>query len=421
MFIISANLFAQDLQYRDLESYQRTASFTEVELRLELMLKEKSLIDFFEVHPDRLEVYSDDSKTNLEFTYYFGSGNSQRTSFNSLKGLKVLIDPGHIGGDFAYEEDRYIEMLYDPSITFKEGDLTLYSAHYLQDLLEAQGAIVQLTRDLVGHSGEKVTYDQFKQDKALIAAAIDVVSEDALDKQWWLNNHNQTKYLDVLFTKFDYRMRARRARSFKPDLSISIHYNACFPRKVQTVDRGQIVYRDQTSNRNYHMAFVPGSYLDGELKHKRKRIELVRWLISGELEESISLAHYFMEEVANQTKVSVVEDLAELDYLNDHRTDDQVSNNYEQNYLRRSSQPIGTQNGKDLYGVFSRNLYINHYAGASIMGETFCQEAEHLNLYKKDFTVRGNQTSSRVKDAAEAYFQAIKKWAKDPLIKFEKL
>jgi N-acetylmuramoyl-L-alanine amidase len=421
IYIMSANLFANELEYSDLQHLQKQASFNEVTTRFEIMIKDKQLMDFFSIHPDRLEVFSDETKANLEFTYHFGSGNKNTPSRSSVSGLKVLIDPGHVGGDFAYQEGRFIEMLYNPLITFKEGDIALHTAQHLQDLLTSQGAIVKLSREVEGRSGENVLFEDFVQDQAMIAEAIDLVSENALDKHWWRNNTVSKKYLGILFTKYDYRMRAKRAREFAPELSISIHYNACFPGKVKVVDQGKTYYRDRQTNRNYHMVFVPGAFMKGELKHKRKRVQLVRWLVSGKIEDSIALAHHLMDSAEIQTNVNAVSDIADLDYLNDFRTASQVSDNLQQNYLRRSSLAIGTENGTDLLGVFARNLYVTHYPGVVLMGETFCQEGEHLNLFKKDTKVRGVPTSSRVKDVAEAYFEAIKKWVKDPLIQFEKL
>ena len=80
IYIMSANLFAKDLEYSDLAGLQKQASFDEVKTRFELMLKDKSLMNFFNLYPDRLEVFSDDTKANLEFTYHFGTGNKKTPS-----------------------------------------------------------------------------------------------------------------------------------------------------------------------------------------------------------------------------------------------------------------------------------------------------------------------------------------------------
>lgn len=121
--LYSVSLKAIDYSY--LDQFQRQSSRDEVEQRLKFMMNHPSLLDFLTFYNDRLEVYKDQSWTELDYVYYYRLENEPPIALpsHSMKGLKVAIDPGHIGGNFAVIEERYIEMLYDPSITFAEGDL----------------------------------------------------------------------------------------------------------------------------------------------------------------------------------------------------------------------------------------------------------------------------------------------------------
>lgn len=63
-----------------------------------------------------------------------------------LEGLRVVLDPGHLGGRWARMEERWFH-LGDPRKPVTEGDMTLEVARLLKPRLEASGARVWLTRD----------------------------------------------------------------------------------------------------------------------------------------------------------------------------------------------------------------------------------------------------------------------------------
>jgi N-acetylmuramoyl-L-alanine amidase len=62
-----------------------------------------------------------------------------------LAGLKIAIDPGHIGGSWAKMEERWLQV--DEGLPVCEGDMTLLVANLLKPQLEALGAVVSLVRD----------------------------------------------------------------------------------------------------------------------------------------------------------------------------------------------------------------------------------------------------------------------------------
>src|SRR5262249_2324404 len=63
----------------------------------------------------------------------------------SLSGLKVALDPGHLGGNWAKMEERWFQV--DDSKPVQEGDLTLQVARLLAPRLRELGAKVSFVRN----------------------------------------------------------------------------------------------------------------------------------------------------------------------------------------------------------------------------------------------------------------------------------
>jgi N-acetylmuramoyl-L-alanine amidase len=88
----------------------------------------------------------------------------------SLKGLRVAIDPGHIGGTYGMgkSESRCMTLYCDSinkadSIRLIEGNLTFFTALILKKKLEDDGAEVMLTRKDTGISALDITYYKWKE------------------------------------------------------------------------------------------------------------------------------------------------------------------------------------------------------------------------------------------------------------------
>ena len=85
-----------------------------------------------------------------------------------LNGLRVAIDPGHIGGPWAQMEERSTR--YKGSAPVQEGDLNLITGRLLKQELTAMGASVFVVRD----STEPVTPyrpdDMIEQARELLVA-----------------------------------------------------------------------------------------------------------------------------------------------------------------------------------------------------------------------------------------------------------
>ncbi|HAD21849.1 MAG TPA: hypothetical protein DCF87_07030, partial [Opitutae bacterium] len=81
---------------------------------------------------------------DLQFLESNESSNFSNSRFQ-ISGSKILIDPGHIGGEFSEMEGRHFVLGDDEPV--KEGDLALSVALKLKSELQKKGAIVSLSRE----------------------------------------------------------------------------------------------------------------------------------------------------------------------------------------------------------------------------------------------------------------------------------
>jgi N-acetylmuramoyl-L-alanine amidase len=298
-----------------------------------------------------------------------------------LLGKKIAIDPGHIGGDSsaAKLERKYVKVYTDSSKTnYKqliEGNLTFATALSLKQKLEQAGASVMLTRIENGNSFG-ISYTEWKEKYFKNTLSADLKSGEISFKQYnyYLKKASDKIIFRDVFLKADLKMRAMMINNFKPDLTIVIHYNVDEENKGWT----------KTSDKNYNMVFVPGSFMKQELNTQHNRFEFLHLLVSANISNSINAAAYFTEEFKN--------------VLN-------VPNALPQSagYLTESCIPT------DATGVFCRNLSLTRLVhGTIVYGETLYQDNrfELNNLSEPPQNISGMLINARLAQVAQAYYQA---------------
>ncbi len=195
---------------------------------------------------------------------------------NPLLGLRIVLDPGHIGGAFGVMEHRSFSFPGGPPI--QEGDLTLKVALDLKERLSALGASVWLTR-----SEAEPTTDETPE--SMMALAYKVLSEQAKSR----GNDNaklQPREIRDLGELLYYRVSEIRARAekinhqIKPDLVLALHFNA----STWTGLSG-----DKYPWENHFHVLVNGAYSEEELSHDDIRFEMLSKLLSGAAAEEIAL------------------------------------------------------------------------------------------------------------------------------------
>jgi N-acetylmuramoyl-L-alanine amidase len=173
-----------------------------------------------------------------------------------LTGLRIAIDPGHIGGEWAKMEERW--MIVGDGTPVREGDMTLIVANLLKPKLEALGATVSLVRD----KPEPVT--PIRPDDLLTLARESGGPNESPEET--------RKTAERLF----YRTAEIHARAeivnttLKPDLVLCLHFNA-----DPWGDANNPILVDRT---HLHL-LLNGAYTDGEVPLPDQRFALLQKLL----------------------------------------------------------------------------------------------------------------------------------------------
>jgi N-acetylmuramoyl-L-alanine amidase len=178
-----------------------------------------------------------------------------------LAGLRVALDPGHLGGAWGKMEGRSFSFNGDPPV--QEGDLALRVAQLLQPRLEALGAQVSFVRDRPGPlTGEKI--------------------EEVHPANW--------AAMEAFLNREIHARAVRVNEVLQPDLVLCLHLDAVDwpdPQNPALVDRPQ----------HFHI-MVNGSYEPAEVANEEQRLAMVERIASGAGEEELAVARAMAEGAA---------------------------------------------------------------------------------------------------------------------------
>ncbi len=337
-----------------------------------------------------------------------------------LKGLRVALDPGHVGGQMDYAqfmEEKFVRILpdadngYTEEIGFCEGNLALGTALVLAERLRAQGAEVMLTREIEGLNAFDMTFEQWldrevlRHEQWLSAHSEPIVRTapdtwrlrcaganyvrdfhiERKDADFWREKASVAQIHRIAFLKAEFVERARKINGFHPHLTFIIHYNV--GANNTTAQSG---YRKALPE-NYCMAFVPGGFMSGELKEPGDRLAFAAKLLSEDIPQSEALCAAVLQAHEQQLHIPAM------------IWDDRLT------YLKNASLRCPEK------GVFARNLQLTRLINGTLcFGESLLQdnilEAKRLNA--KDFTPVGMTTPvpNRVREVADAYYEGMLTW-----------
>ena len=203
-------------------------------------------------------------------------------SHKPLSGLKIALDPGHLGGKWAKMEERWFHV--GDSKPIQEGDLTLRVARLLAQRLREFGAKVSFVRD----RNEPVTAkrpDDFRElaRKILIKNGVPQPRADVLDPSDPAKEQTIRWQSEILFYRYSEIRRRAALVNFKlhPDLVLCLHFNA--------EGWGDPTHPTLTETNHLHL-LVNGSYLAEELDFDDERFEMIRRLLSRAYNEELPLA-----------------------------------------------------------------------------------------------------------------------------------
>jgi N-acetylmuramoyl-L-alanine amidase len=212
-----------------------------------------------------------------------------------LAGLRIALDPGHLGGKWAKMEERWLQVGDRPPVT--EGDLTLRVSRMLAPRLKQLGAKVLFVRNSAGPVTSKRP-DDFKElaRKILIKNGVPAPRADVLDPNDPEKEHTIHWQSEILFYRYsEIRRRAVLVNTkLHPDLTLCLHFNA-----EAWGDPTNPTLIDHT---HMHL-LVNGSYLKDELELDDERFEMIRRLLSRAYDEELPLADAVAGAMAKETQL----------------------------------------------------------------------------------------------------------------------
>jgi N-acetylmuramoyl-L-alanine amidase len=214
-----------------------------------------------------------------------------------LSDLRIALDPGHLGGQWAKMEERWFQV--GDSAPVKEGDLALRVARMLAPRLRKLGAKVLFVRN----SNQPITskrpgdFTELAR-KILIKNGVPqpLLGGDVLDPNDSAKEQTIRWQSEMLFYRYsEIRRRALLVNTkLHPDLVLCLHFNAegwGDPNNPTLID-----------NNHLHL-LVNGSYLKEELDLDDERFEMIRRLLSRVYDEELPLADTVAASMAKQTQL----------------------------------------------------------------------------------------------------------------------
>jgi N-acetylmuramoyl-L-alanine amidase len=235
----------------------------------------------------------ENSKTHIPRLWRPAESLPPAKSSKPLAGLRIALDPGHLGGKWAEMEERWFKVGDTKPVT--EGDLTLRVSRMLAPRLRKLGATVLFVRN----STQPVTPERptdFKKlaRQILIKNGVPQPRPDILDPNDAEKERTIRWQSEILFYRYsEIRRRAVLVnRKLHPDLVLCLHFNAegwGDPNNPTLID-----------NNHLHL-LVNGSYVQDELGFDDERFEMIRRLLSRAYDEELAIADTVAASMAKAT------------------------------------------------------------------------------------------------------------------------
>ncbi len=205
-----------------------------------------------------------------------------------LAGVRIAIDPGHIGGPWARLEQRIFQIGTDPPV--QEGNLTLATARRLEVRLRQAGAEVVMLRRWLRPVSPLRPLALTGYARALLKEA--GLADPPLAVLERTRNH-------IFSVNAEIRARAARANNtVRPDLVLCLHFNA---EPWGSVDSPTF------SDKNHLHALVDGCVLPEEWAHDDERFETLARLLQRTHEVEHGLAAAVAASLATATGLPAFE------------------------------------------------------------------------------------------------------------------
>jgi hypothetical protein len=290
-FVLAFSASAQELSplapkpnWAELEQYQQTITREEfARLLAEVYAPNDAARDFVEIGPDAAQIKTSLNPLATWTLRFAGTAADAKPAprfwktpaelgpapeGRPLAGVKIALDPGHLGGEWAKMEQRFFQI--GESRPVVEGDMTWRVARMLVPRLEALGAEVHLVRDIGPVTEQRPETLRFMSRSAIAGQSAAPVPADR--PPVLVAEPIEKDEAELLF----YRVSEIRARAkvvnekIRPDLTLCLHFNA--------EAWGDPTHPEFVPRNHLHI-LLNGCYSAGELRHEDVRFDMLTKLL----------------------------------------------------------------------------------------------------------------------------------------------
>lgn len=277
-------------EWRTLDHYQGRFTRQQFEKNLWVYSPDHAIYAFLDLNDEGLKLYSDREKTLPLWTLNFAKDPAWKplsphrnqpgwlrtfagaTPEKPLKGLKVCLDPGHIGGAWSNLEERCFRIRKDPPV--EEAYLNILTCRHLERLLTEAGAQIVWTKSdyepVTDLRPEDLQWEGIQLLFRRSPKAYSKLSKSKLlyEARW----HSELAF----YRPAEIGARAEKVKTLRPDITICLHYNAAPWGNKR---------RPRLLKANKLVVFVLGTFMGDELEYDDQKFSL----FSKVLEDSFDL------------------------------------------------------------------------------------------------------------------------------------
>jgi N-acetylmuramoyl-L-alanine amidase len=273
--------------WSSLNRFQQTITKGEfVRLLTQVYAPREAWQEYFQIADDHVEVVTEPGRPPFRLNFAPDNASAKPiprywSPTRSLRGLRIALDPGHLGGQWAKMEERWMQIGDNKPII--EGDMVLDVARMLKKELERRGAKVSLIRD----SDRPTTNLRPEKLKGPALRSL-------RDNGRAVNPASLKSETERLFYRTaEIRARAKKVNTqLKPDLVLALHFNA--------ESWGNPV-RPTMTNLNHLHLLVSGCYSARELSFDDQRYELMLKLLNRSYDKELSVSRQVAQSMARAT------------------------------------------------------------------------------------------------------------------------
>jgi N-acetylmuramoyl-L-alanine amidase len=239
--------------------------------------------------------FAEDTASKKSFPHYWSIHSSNSTEQKPLNGLKIALDPGHLGGDWAKMEERWFQI--GSAIPVAEGDMTLHVAQLLAPQLRELGAEVDFVRSNPGPITDQRPNELTKQAEsslqdhgisqplATFSGPADPTKESAVP--WEAER--------LFYRVAEIRERAKIVNEkLKPDFTICLHFNA--------EPWGDPAHPTLVDKNHLHL-LINGCYSRNELGYDDVRYSMLLKLLGRTFDSELNLSEAVADSMRQATNL----------------------------------------------------------------------------------------------------------------------